>query len=275
MKYQRVLDAVVRRAEHLSRTESKDLWDIADELLRAVPERDVPFTGTKEQGRQPLSDAETEEIEAIARMLEKHGYPDYQPNTLMQMRDIALTFPTKRRYPELTFWTHREARNPEFLDWAIRKKRGVENITVVGLRDLRNSMIEAEREARKERVEVAKKTLRSTADPAERAKAQRQIDENIGPPKSRTFKVAKEHESDVERLAEVIELGHEVENIADEMRDHLKRLRALRGRISEDLLETFADDYGTIKQVADQIIAFLDDTKRQRFTVVQGGKKHA
>jgi len=270
-----VLDAVVRRAEHLSRTDSKDLWDIADELIRAVPENSIDDPEQKGPKRQSLSDAATAEIEAISHMLEKHGYPDFQPHTLISMRGIALIFPPKRRYPELTFWTHNEARNPEFLDWAIRKKRGVENITVVGLRDLRNSMMEAEREARKERVEVAKKTLRSTTDPVERAKAQRQVDENIGPPNARTFKVAKEHESDVERLSEVIELGHEVENIAEEMRDHLKRLRALRGRISEDLLETFTDDYGTIKQVADQIIALLDDTKRQRFTVVQGGKKHA
>ena len=79
MKYQRVLDAVVRRAEHLSRTESKDLWDIADELLRAVPERDVPFTGTKEQGRQPLSDAETEEIDAHGNVRVKPVTPGQQP----------------------------------------------------------------------------------------------------------------------------------------------------------------------------------------------------
>jgi hypothetical protein len=248
-----VLAAVAARETHLKNVESADVWAICDALVADL--------GLDVEGLRA-------KLTACASEIKRQGYksPSYAVGRLADMRNAAITFPRSRRYRQLPFETHREASNPNFLDWIIEKK-GLD-ISVREVAALRTQWRHVEKQQREEEHRKAKEALTKAETEKEKAKATKRVKETKTPP-PKNNRPTRRQASQMAELADQLAIEGDLERARGLLEQSLQRLRALSS-IHPDYHEGFVDECDSIIKLANQIKDRL--AGRPTVSVIQGGK---
>jgi len=264
-KFPHVIAAVEAREKHKGQVEGRDLWAIGDALVKDCGPA-IASDSSKHNGSFV-------KLKAVAAELTKLGYQEYAIVTLTHLRDTATAFPTNRRHYELSFNTHFEANNPDFLDWMVE-----EHGTDISKRDVRAMWVRwraLETKQRQKKVVAAQERKRTATTEHERRAAEREIAEHKDMPPPRATSVPdKESRHELRSLAEILDIDRNAKAITKMLRDNFTRLRGL-DEISEDFAESLVENHQQIAESATQIVNYIKQAKRNGLTVIEGGRKHA
>jgi len=265
-----VLAVVEAREKHLETTEGKDLWALADALIKDCGDE------VAKKGRPAFSDTNRGLIDKLtqcAAMLEKHGYAGYQASTLQQLRQAGLIFPKARRYPDFSFWVHKEAGSPDFMDWVV-KKHGVKkgNITIGKIRELVRAAQEIERKERDKKVAVAQVRLKKATSVAEARQAKAEIAENKGPPRAINLPSPDTRpDHPLHAVAALLDISLHISGATKTLRKDLAIINNMDG-VDPDHGEEMIQECDALIAVTTQLRNAIRGEKEKGLTVI-GGKK--
>jgi hypothetical protein len=260
-KFPNVIAAVEAREAHLLDAESGDLWKIGDALLLDIG----PIT----KGRHQL--AVKQKLAACATEIKRRGYksPHYASGRLATIRQIAGAFSRDQRHRDLSFETHREAGNADFLDWVTEVKGSdISKRDVVALKKQWQQIDHARREAAHRK---ALEDAKNAPTPAARKKAKDKADDTRPMPKPGKDKPSKRDEHAMRILSEHMGIENAFEGATLKMQEGFDRLRKLK-RVDEVYSEGYIEEADKAIKIAEQIKQYL---KPKRLTVIEGSKQSA
>jgi hypothetical protein len=258
-KFPHVIAAVEAREAHLKNVESADLWAIGDALLADIG---PPDAGDGQS---------TVKFTACATEIKRRGYksPHYQVSRLQTMRGVAHSFPRSRRHRDLSLETHREAGNPDFLDWVVETKGS--DISKRDVMALRKQWRQIDHERREAAHRKALEDAKNAPTPAARKKAKEKADDTRPMPKPGGGKPSKRDEHAMRILSEHMAIENHFEGATLKMQEGFDRLRKLK-RVDEIYSEGYIEEADKAIKIANQIKQYL---KPERLTVIEGGKQSA
>ena len=275
-KFPNLLAAVELRAKHEGQVEGSDLWAIGDALIKDVgpPAMSAPGADIKSHSKEIYHDGSHAKIKDASEMLIAKGYPNYSLKYLINLRAVARLFPRESRHVDLSWSVHDEAGDAKFLDWAITaaKKHGIKKLSKRDVIAMRDHLRDLEDEKREHKQKKAQEKKRRAKTEKERAEAEEEIAESMGPPKGGFTPPDKKDETELMLIADIMRIDLAAKQLGLTLRDHQQKLRKMEENLTEDLTESLMDHYATVVQTAQQLVEFLNLSKRNRFQLIKGGK---
>jgi len=265
-----VLAAVEAREKHLEVTEGRDLWTLADALIKDCGSDDAPA------GRPAgAHNGSSEKITQCAVMLEKKGF-SYTAASLRDIRAVGLDFPKDRRHAGLSLWIHAEAKSPDFMDWIIKKhgtkKGGRVGIGVDKIRELVRAAKDIERKEREKKFAAAQARMKKASSVAEARQAKTEIEENKGPPKARNLPSPDARpDHPLHAVAALLDISLHISGATKTLRKDLAVINDM-GEVDPDHGEEMIRECDALIAVTTQLRNAIRGEKEKGLTVV-GGKK--
>lgn len=262
-KFPTLLAAVEAREKRMKQVEGSDLWAIGAAVVKECggtkafdPSRET-YPGTRAL------------VEEAAEELARRGYRTYSNTYLRRLANTAIAYPASRRYEDLSFSIHHEARNPDLLDWAV-KKLGGDNVTTETTRNLVAVWDEMQQKKRHEEYEAAAAKAKQADTPRERAQAEQKMKELGRPmPKVNLEAPTRKEEGELVEMIGFLQISKDANMMVITLRKNLAALRKMP--VNPDMTDAIADEYATVAEVATQISDLLSKSQKGRFPVVKGG----
>lgn len=258
-KFPHLLAAVEAQAKHLRDAEGRDLWAIGAAAIKDCS----PSAGRPASGM----------VEAAAKELAKHGYREYSATTLRQMAATVAAFPANRRYSDLSFSTHAEAKNPDILDWIVSSK-GTEDLSKRDVRALVSRWQAMQAVKHREKITAAKSKKKAATTLEEKRAATKELKalgSTMPTPKSHLVPPDQESQSELAAMSDILSIDADAVSATKTLRANLSALRDI-GEISPDFTGSLIEHHEEIVEVAKQIVALVKHAKRGRFSTIEGGK---
>lgn len=265
-KFPHVLAAVEARAAHERDATGKDLWAIGAAVIRDCGGA-ASFTDRADQSGKP--NGVNKLLDACAKELLKHGY-EYDPGTLHGMARTTVNFPASRRYPDVNFFCHSEAKNPDLLDWVI-KQVGKEDISGRIVREWVGRWYTLQANKHKQKITDAKtKKSQATTLEGKRAAAEeiKRLGNAMPTPKSNLAAPDAESRNELSAMSGILDIDSDAVSMVKTLRANLAKLHKLNG-IDSDLSDALVEHHEQVAEVATQIVRLMS---KSRLTSIKGGK---
>jgi hypothetical protein len=268
-KFPNLVAAVEAHAKHLNDVEGKDQWAIGAAVIKDCGGAGN-FGARKDVDGGNKSTAKL--LEAAASELAKRGF-EYTGSGLYQMANTVLAFPASRRHPDVNFFCHAEAKNPDLLDWIV-KKVGKEKLSGRLVREMVARWHQLQANKHREKVEDAraqKKAATTLEDKRAAAKRLKELGGTMPTPKTHLPAPDDESQTELAAMADILSIDADAVSVTKMLRANLAELRDI-GDINPDFTGALIEHHENVVEVAKQIVSLLKDAKRGRFTSIEGGK---
>jgi hypothetical protein len=272
MQCPNVVAAAIKLEEHKKAAEGRDLWLLGDALIKDCG-GDAAYGNT--HMRTKANNGSKATIDRARDELKVHGI-EYAAATLVQIRQIAMTFSKADRIDAVSFWGHYNAGNPEILKWILnqptlrkyKNRKGYEMVDALRIRELARTYRQLQDKERERQHNAAADRERAATTLEDKRNAREEIERLKGMPKFGAGSI-KPEPSVLRSAADTMEIDADIGRALMLLQEALPKLREIEN-LDADYTASFIEECDNCIAAATRIKNFL--TGESNVRDIKGGK---